>query len=265
MTTSRADRFSRLSPGPPFIGRATGSLANCRTLARPLEIRVSLTTGSKAGRGPSTSNPSSSVFHQLFDELQRGLRRHLKPPYIAGDLGGLGVGVAERERGRGQDQRLATGPAELGQPTFHVGVEALPGGQRGVAGEDRVRRRGGEVAALVGVAGLEDHRASLRERGTLNCPAMSRTRPYGGSPPGPPCSGNGLSPCRPGSRHRARSPTARSRWPGRSSHAHSGRSRPGNRRGGSSPRSKASQEVTAFQAARPPDRWSRLANCRATS
>jgi hypothetical protein len=27
----------------------------------------------------------------------------------------------------------------------------------------------------------------------------------------------------------------------------------------------ASHEVTTFQAARPPDRWSRLANCRATS
>ena len=84
------------------------------------------------------------------------------PPYLAGDLGRLGVGVAEHERGRGQDQQLAAGAAELGQPAFHVGVEGLPGLQRGVAGEDRIRRRGGEVAALVGVARLEDHRASLR-------------------------------------------------------------------------------------------------------
>jgi hypothetical protein len=29
---------------------------------RPLEIRSSLTTGSKAGRGPSTSKPDNSVF-----------------------------------------------------------------------------------------------------------------------------------------------------------------------------------------------------------
>ena len=41
-------------------------------------------------------------------------------------------------------------------------VEGLPVREGGVPGEDRVRRRGGEVASLVGVAGLEDHRAALR-------------------------------------------------------------------------------------------------------
>ena len=63
MTTSRADRFPASARARHSAASATGSLANCRTLARPLEIRLSLTTGSKAGRGPSTSKPDSSVFH----------------------------------------------------------------------------------------------------------------------------------------------------------------------------------------------------------
>ena len=79
-----------------------------------------------------------------------------------GELGRLGVGVAEHERGRGQDQELVPGPAEPGQAALDVGVEGLPGLQGGVPGEDGVGRCGGEVAALVGVARLEDHRPSLR-------------------------------------------------------------------------------------------------------
>jgi hypothetical protein len=63
MTTSRADRFPASARARHSAASATGSLANCRTLARPWEIRVSLTTGSKEGRGPSTSKPDNSVFH----------------------------------------------------------------------------------------------------------------------------------------------------------------------------------------------------------
>jgi hypothetical protein len=45
------------------LASATGFLANWRTLARPLAMSVSLTTGSKSGSGPSTSKSGSSVFH----------------------------------------------------------------------------------------------------------------------------------------------------------------------------------------------------------
>ena len=63
MTTSRADRWPASARARHSPASATGSLANCRTLARPLETRVSLTTGSKSGSGPSTSKSGSSRFH----------------------------------------------------------------------------------------------------------------------------------------------------------------------------------------------------------
>src|SRR5580692_10304035 len=45
-----------------------------------------------------------------------------------------------------------------------------------MAGEDRVRRSGGEVAALVGVARLEDHRASLRRAWHVELPGNVEER-----------------------------------------------------------------------------------------
>jgi hypothetical protein len=99
---------------------------------------------------------------QLLEELDRGLPADLLKTHLPGQLSGVGVGVAEDEgRGR-QDQQLVWRPAVLGQAALDVGVERLAFGQRAVPAEDRVRARGGELAALLGVAGLEDDRPSLR-------------------------------------------------------------------------------------------------------
>ena len=99
---------------------------------------------------------------QLLGELDRGLPADLLAADLAGDLLSLGVGVAEHEGGRRQDQQLVVGAAVPGQPPLDVGVEGLALLQCAVPAEDRVGAGRGELAALVGVAGLEDDRPALR-------------------------------------------------------------------------------------------------------
>ena len=77
------------------------------------------------------------------------------------DFGGLGVGVADHEcRGR-QDEQFVAATSIAGEAALDVFVKRLPGRQGAVSGEDRVRSSGGEVATLIGVTGLEDHRPPL--------------------------------------------------------------------------------------------------------
>ncbi|GGK66044.1 hypothetical protein Sme01_11250 [Sphaerisporangium melleum] len=96
------------------------------------------------------------------EERGRGLRAHLEPADLGGVLGGLGVGVAQGV-GRGRhDLQVVVGAPVAGQPSFDVGVERAAVLQGAVPAEDHVRRAGGELAALVGVARLDDHRVPLR-------------------------------------------------------------------------------------------------------
>lgn len=99
---------------------------------------------------------------KLFEEFDRRLRGHLGEPHLVGDLVGLGVGVADDERRGRQDEQLVAASPVAGEAALDVGVERLPGAQGAVSGEDRVGGGGGEISALVGIAGLEDHRATLR-------------------------------------------------------------------------------------------------------
>ncbi len=171
MTVSRADSCSASARARQSLASATGSLANWRTLARPLEMSVVADHRVERRQRPVDVEVGQLGVPQLLDEAQRRLRGHLGPAHLVGDLGRLGVGVAEDEGRGGQDQQLAVGAAELGQPALHVLVERLPVLESGVPGEDRVGRGGGEVAALVGVAGLEDDRPSLRRAGDIELAA----------------------------------------------------------------------------------------------
>jgi len=112
MTTSRADRFPGSARARHSPASATGSLANCRTLA--LGDQVVADHRVEGGQRPVDVKTGQLGVPQLLDEPQRGLRRDLGPPYVAGDLGRFGVGVAEHECGRGQDKQLAAGTAEPG-------------------------------------------------------------------------------------------------------------------------------------------------------
>ncbi len=161
MISSRADRFSAsaLARHSPASGDRVRRMPDAGPALGDQLVADHRVEGGQRAVGVVVGQVAVP---QLLEELDRGLRRHLGQAHLVGELGRLGVGVAEHERGRGQDQQLVAGPAELRQPALHVGVEGLPGLQRAVPGEDRVRRRGGEVAALVGVAGLEDHRPALR-------------------------------------------------------------------------------------------------------
>ena len=174
---------------------------------------------------------------QLLEELDRGLPADLLQPDLVGEFLRLGVGVAEHERGGRQDQQLVVGTAVPGQPALDVGVERLPVVERAVPAEDRVGRRRRELPALVGVAGLEDHRPALRAAGHVELPGdvevvvvmlrsdRRRRRP-----------GTRRTPCRRRSRRRARSRTAPTSSAGTARPASSAGPARGSRRGGSSRR-----------------------------
>ena len=161
MISSRV--LSRLASAISRHSRAVASGSRyMRTLARPRATVCSPTSGSTAGSGPSGSWSDRSRFHSCSSSLIAVCPLTCWWRTSGRLLPGLGLGVAEREGHPGQHLQLVRCAAVAGQPGLHVGVEGLPGGQRRVPGEDRVGGARRELAALLGVAGLEDHRAALR-------------------------------------------------------------------------------------------------------
>ncbi|GAA3209229.1 hypothetical protein GCM10020256_06370 [Streptomyces thermocoprophilus] len=79
----------------------------------------------------------------------------LLPADLPGEFLRLGVGVGEGEGRGGQDPQVLGAAAVAGQAGFDVPVEGLARFQGAVPAEDRVGFGGGELAALLGVAGLE--------------------------------------------------------------------------------------------------------------
>ena len=147
-----------------------------RTLARP---RAMVCSPDDAGRCRAAGRRGRSADRSRFHSCSRNLiavcpltcwRRT-----SCGLLLRLGVGVAEHERRRGQDQQLVAAAAVPGEPALDVGVERLARLERAVPAEDRVGAGGGELAALVGVAGLEDHRTALRAARHVELAARCRT------------------------------------------------------------------------------------------
>ena len=96
-------QFLRLGSGTPFardrdrVAEAAhagttardGVLAHDRVHGRQRSVRV------VAGK---------IAIPELFEELDRGLRRYLSEAHLAGKLSGLGIGVTDDERGCGQDE-----------------------------------------------------------------------------------------------------------------------------------------------------------------
>ncbi len=101
----------------------------------------------------------------LLQREQRGLRGDLLPPDLLGPLPRLGGGVPEDDGDPGHDPEVVGAPAVRRQAAFHVGVEGASRLEGAVPGEDHVRRGGGELPALVGVARLDHHRVPLRGAG----------------------------------------------------------------------------------------------------
>ncbi|GDY67505.1 hypothetical protein SAV14893_068980 [Streptomyces avermitilis] len=131
------------------------------------------------------------------DELQvldRGGAADLLAAYLAGQLPGLGVRVAEDEGRGGQDQQLVVGTAVPGQAALDVRVERLALLEGAVPAEDGVRAGGGELAPVVGVARLEDHRAALRAARDVELPLDLEVLSlvHEGTGPGVPQEGAGL-------------------------------------------------------------------------
>jgi len=81
---------------------------------------------------------------------------------LALDLPGLRVGITHEHRDA-RHHHDVVGVAALGRgPGLDVAVEGLPGLDRRGMGEDPLTDGRAEVTALLGVAGLEDDRLSLR-------------------------------------------------------------------------------------------------------
>ena len=71
----------------------------------------------------------------------------------------------------GRTFRCSGGAAERLHPRLHVGVEALPVGERAAGGEDHLRGLGRELPARVGRARLHDHRPALDRPRDIERPA----------------------------------------------------------------------------------------------
>ena len=113
---------------------------------------------------------------QLLEELDRGLRRYLGRR-TSWAISAASASVSPSTNvAAGRISSSSRVRPYLAQPALDVGVEGLPVLQRGVPGEDGVGRGGGELAALVGVAGLEDHRAALRAAGHVELPGDVEVR-----------------------------------------------------------------------------------------
>ena len=77
-----------------------------------------------------------------------------------------------------EDQQLVGLAAVAGEPPLDVGVERLAGLERAVAREDPVGVAGGELAPVVGVAGLDDRPAGPGRARHGERPAMSTCVPW---------------------------------------------------------------------------------------
>ena len=98
----------------------------------------------------------------LLEERDRRGSRHLLQPDLVRALGRLLRGRAEHDRGRREDQQLVGRATVGGQSALHVGEERLARLERRVRREDDVGGGGREVATVRRVAGLEQHRVTLR-------------------------------------------------------------------------------------------------------
>ena len=86
---------------------------------------------------------------------------------LALDLARVGVGVADVDPHAGHHHHVVGVAALGGGAGLDVGVERLALLERGGVGEDALADRRAEVAALLGVARLEDHRLALRRPGDV--------------------------------------------------------------------------------------------------
>ncbi|NCL72685.1 hypothetical protein AIIKEEIJ_00120 [Rhodococcus sp. YH1] len=114
--------------------------------------------------------PGQVAAPHLLEERDRGLRAHLLQPDVAGSLGRVLRGVAEDERRGRKDLQVGVAAPVLREAALDVGVEGVALLEGAVAGEDGVGLGGAEFAALVRVAGLQEHRVSLRAAWHLEPP-----------------------------------------------------------------------------------------------
>ena len=119
----------------------------------------------------------------LFEHRDRGLRADLLVADVARLFGGFLRGVAEHERRCGKYFELVGVSAVVRRTTLDVGVVLLPGLERGVQREQRVGVLGAERAAVRGVAGLQQHRMSLRRGAAASRRRGRRTADRGARPP----------------------------------------------------------------------------------
>ncbi len=98
----------------------------------------------------------------LLEEGDRRRRADLGAADRPRVLLGLGLGVPEREGRPGHHEQFVLGPSDALEPGGDVVVEGARVLELGVEREHHLGVPGGEVAALVGVPGLDDHRVSLR-------------------------------------------------------------------------------------------------------
>src|SRR5262245_10466469 len=113
-----------------------------------------------SGTGPSSGylGIHAEIGGQLLDADLRDDQR-LQPLVFV-----LGLGVAAPDHGHDAGHYLdGLGWTAVDRSArFHVGIERAPGIEILLHGENDFRGLGGELAAVLGLAGLHDHRMTLR-------------------------------------------------------------------------------------------------------
>ena len=80
---------------------------------------------------------------------------------------GLLDAVADHDKGAGQDLQVVAIAAELVHAALDVGIELLPVAEAAAAGEHGLRGLRGKLPAVIGRAGLDDHRPALHRAGDV--------------------------------------------------------------------------------------------------
>ena len=153
------------------VAPEAGRLQRVREHAGPtLDDRVGRHVGVDLGERALGVVGRQVAVPQLLEQQDGRLRAHLLAPDHVGLLGGVGRVVAQHVRHRRQDLQLVGAAAVAGQAALGVGVEALCVGQARVTAEDGVGGAGGQLAAAVGVARLEDDGVHLGAAGHVEVP-----------------------------------------------------------------------------------------------
>src|SRR3984957_16546530 len=154
--TRGRDELHRLPEGVVVVRREPGDL-----LRSGAEAALGVDERLLRERGVQVVLPEVMPGERAAELGQRAVEVPVPGLQVKLDLAGLRVGVADVDRDGRHDDDLVRASALGGGASLEVAVERLRLRNRRREGEDALADRRAEIPALLGVAGLEDHRLAL--------------------------------------------------------------------------------------------------------